>query len=175
MYLTVVLVLVLAVALVSAGADTYDCNHWGYFQHSTRPAAIFAAAGAASKGVAILDSGATHHLWPSYDAFILYHCVHNQYVTLADNSNIPIAGKGVIAIKMGGKKIINNDVYHVPALRLPLFGLRIHRRILSCGYHSDNDGVLVLFPTFSLEVDNKIDTYVECRSLGRSTKAFDYV
>ena len=32
MYLTVVLVLVLAVALVSAGADTYDCNHWGYFQ-----------------------------------------------------------------------------------------------------------------------------------------------
>ena len=34
MYLTVVLVLVLAVALVSAGADTYDCNHWGYFQQS---------------------------------------------------------------------------------------------------------------------------------------------
>ena len=38
MYPTVVLVvrlvLVLAVALVSAGADTYDCIHWGYFQHT---------------------------------------------------------------------------------------------------------------------------------------------
>ena len=37
MYLTVVpvvrLVLVLAVAPVSTGADTYDCIHWGYFQH----------------------------------------------------------------------------------------------------------------------------------------------
>ena len=37
MYLTVVpvvrLVLVIAVALVSAGADTYDCIHWGYFQY----------------------------------------------------------------------------------------------------------------------------------------------
>ena len=38
MYLPVVpvvrLVLVLAVALVSAGADTYDYIHWGYFQHT---------------------------------------------------------------------------------------------------------------------------------------------
>ena len=38
MYLTVVpvvrLVLVLVVVLVSAGADTYDCIHWGYFQHT---------------------------------------------------------------------------------------------------------------------------------------------
>ena len=38
MYPTVVpvvrLVLALAVALVSAGADTYDCIHWEYFQHT---------------------------------------------------------------------------------------------------------------------------------------------
>ena len=38
MYLTVVpvvrLVLVLAVALVSAGADTYNYIHWRYFQHT---------------------------------------------------------------------------------------------------------------------------------------------
>ena len=38
MFLTVVpvvrLVLVLAVALVSAGADTYDCIRWEYFQHT---------------------------------------------------------------------------------------------------------------------------------------------
>ena len=45
MYLTVVpvvrLVLVLAVALVSAGADTYDCIHWGYFQQGADTAILF--------------------------------------------------------------------------------------------------------------------------------------
>ena len=41
MFLTVVpvvrLVLVLAVAPVSAGGDTYNCIHWGYFQHLLDP------------------------------------------------------------------------------------------------------------------------------------------
>ena len=76
---------------------------------------------------------------------------------------------------MGVKHVIIRDVYHVPALRLPLFSLRIHRRIPGCGYHSDNEGVLIFFPSFSLEVDNKVDNYVTCHSLGRSNKDFDYI
>ena len=76
---------------------------------------------------------------------------------------------------MGGKNVIIRDVYHVPALRHPLFSLRIHRRIPGCGYHSDNKGVLVFFPSFSLEVDNEVDNYVTCHSLGRSIKDFDYI
>ena len=88
-----------------------------------------AASGTASSQVAILDSGATHHLWPFYKAFINYHRVYNQFVTLADNSQIRIAGRGTIAIEMGGKQIIIRDVYHVPDLRLPLFSLRVHRRV----------------------------------------------
>ena len=142
---------------------------------SARLAAIFAAAGATDTEVAILDSGATHHLWHSHEAFISYHRVYNQYVPLADNSKTPIARKGVIAINVGGKNVIICDVYHVPALRLPPFSLRIHRRIPGCGYHSDNKGVLIFFPSFSLEVDDEVDNYVTCQSLGRSIKDFDYI
>ena len=101
--------------------------------------------------------------------------MYNKYVILADNTKIPISGKGVIAIKMGGKKIIIRDVYHVPALRLPLFSLRLHRRVPGCGYHSDNDGVFIFFPAFILAVDNEVDNYVTCRSIGRSAKTFDYI
>ena len=101
--------------------------------------------------------------------------MHNQYVTLTDSTKIPILGKGVIAIKMGGKKVIIRDVYHVPALCLPLFSLRLHRRVPGCGYHSDNKGAVIFFPTFSLAVDDEVDNYVTCRSLGRSAKTFDYI
>ena len=86
--------------------------------------------------------------------------MYNQYVTLGDNTKIPISGKGVIAIDMGGKKIIIRDVYHVPALRLPLFSLRVHCRVPGCGYHSDNEGTFIFSPSFSLEVDNKVDNYI---------------
>ena len=76
---------------------------------------------------------------------------------------------------MGGKKVIIRDVYIVPALRLPLFSLRLHRRIPSCGYHSDNKGAVIFFPTFSLEVDDDVDNSVTCRSLGRKAETFDYI
>ena len=136
---------------------------------------VSAAAVSVASGVAILDSGATHHLWPTYGAFINYHRVFNQHVTLADNSEVRIAGRGTIAIEMGGKKIVIRDVYHVPDLRLPLFSLRVHRRVPGCGYHSDNDGVCCFFPTFQLEVDDKVNTYVTCRSVVPVTKVFDYI
>ena len=40
-------------------------------------AEIFAAANANGLNVAILDSGATHRLWHSHEAFISYTKVHN--------------------------------------------------------------------------------------------------
>ena len=76
---------------------------------------------------------------------------------------------------MGGKKVIIRGVYHVPALRLPLFSLRLHRRVSGCGYHSDNDSAFIFFPSFSLAVDDKINNYVTCCFIGRSAKTFDYI
>ena len=89
-----------------------------------------------------MESGATHHLWTSYKAFISYNRVYNQYVTLADDSKILISGKGAIAIEMGRKKMIIRNVYRILDLRPLLFRLRVHRRIPGCGYHSNNNGVL---------------------------------
>ena len=106
---------------------------------------VATATGLVSDKVAILDSGATHHLWPFYQAFINYRRVHNQHVTLADNSKVRIAGKGTITVKIGGKKVGIRNVYHVPDLCLPLFSLRVHRRVPGCGYHSDNDGMCFFF------------------------------
>ena len=77
---------------------------------SARPAEIFAAAADTNTEVAILDSGATHHLWHSHEAFISYNGVYDQYATLADNNKTSIVGKGVIAINMGGKNVIIRDV-----------------------------------------------------------------
>ena len=140
-----------------------------------RPASILAASTATRTYIAIIDSGTTHTLWPSHSAFISCRHVSNQYVTLADDSKIPILGKGAIAIKMGGKNLLIRDAYHVPGLRLPLYILHTHRRIQDCGFHSDNYGVCVFLPKFSIEVDNKIDSYVTCRSLGRTAKTFHYI
>ena len=100
---------------------------------SASEAAIFAAAGANYRKVSIVDSGATYHLWPYYKAFISYNRIYNQYITLTDESKIRIAGKGTITIEMGRKKMIICDVYHVPDLRLPLFILRVRRRVPGCG------------------------------------------
>ena len=107
---------------------------------------VATATGLVSDKVAILDSGATQHLWPFYQAFINYCRVHNQHITLANNSKVSITGKCTIAVEMGGKMVVIRDVYHVPHLRLPLFSLRVHRRVPGCGYYSDNDGVCCFSP-----------------------------
>ena len=58
----------------------------------------------------------------------------------------------------------------------PLFSLRIHRRVLGCGYHSNNDGVFCFFPTFHMAVDDEVDTYVSFRCIGlKKTKVFKYI
>ena len=139
-------------------------------------AAVSAAAGATSCKVAILDSGAIHHLWTYYKAFIPYNHVYNQYVTLTDNSKIQIYGKGTIAIEMGRKKMIIRNVYHVPDLRLPLFSLGVHLCVPGCGYHSNNNGVFCFLSTFHMALYDAVDTYVSCRSTGRkTTKVFYYI
>ena len=72
--------------------------------------------------------------------------------------------------------MIIHNVYHVPDLCLPLFILLVNRRIPGCGYHSDNNGVFLFLPTFHMAVDDVVDTYVNCRSIGgKTTKVFKYI
>ena len=161
----------MAAALIQ---HTHTLSRTQHSPVSYSEAAVSAAAGATSIKMAILDCGATHHLWPYYKAFISYNHVYNQYVTLSENSKIIISGKGTIAIEIGGKKMIIRDVYHVPDLRPPLFSLRVHHRVTGCGYHSNNNGVFCFFPMFHMAVDDAVDTYASCRYNGRkTTNVFD--
>jgi ubiquinone/menaquinone biosynthesis C-methylase UbiE len=130
------------------------------------PMSLNKMANATSK-VAIADSGATHHLWPDYSAFISYQKVSNRFVSLADKSTAPIVGIGDIAVSLGGKNIVIRNVYHVPSLRAPLYSLRAHRRLSGCGFMGDNDCFQICFPTFSLTVNDDIDSYIEYLPLGK--------
>ena len=56
----VLLVIVLAVALVSAGADTYDYIRWGYFQQPAPTAPASPAPPSAQTALALV------HYQPSY-------------------------------------------------------------------------------------------------------------
>jgi SAM-dependent methyltransferase len=126
--------------------------------------------------VAIADSGATHHLWPDYSAFVSYKRVSNKFVSLADKSTAPIRGIGDIAVSLGGKKVLIRDVYHVPSLKAPLYSLGAHRRLPGCGFAGNNDSFQIEFPDFSLTIHDDVDSYIKYHPLGRtSKKSFDYI
>ncbi|KAL3797950.1 hypothetical protein HJC23_013188 [Cyclotella cryptica] len=133
---------------------------------SLSPISLTKIANATSK-VAIADSGATHHLWPDYSAFISYEKVSNRFVSLADKSTAPIVGFGDVAVSLGGKNIVLRNVYHVPSLRAPLYSLRAHRRLSGCGFIGDNDCFQICFPGFSLTVNDDVDSYIEYLPLGK--------
>ena len=110
-----------------------------------------------------LDSGASHDLWNNRDDFIKYKEITNagRYVTLADDSKIPIMGIGTIQFRIGSKVIRLNNVYHVPRLDMPLLSMRIHRRReQGCSFIADHSGCYYTFPDFQIEVDDDDDVTV---------------
>ena len=82
----------------------HDLEHAQHSPISAREAAVSAAAGTTSSKVAILYSGANHHLWPYYKAFILYNRVYNQYISLPDDSKIRIMAKEPSPLKWGTRR-----------------------------------------------------------------------
>ena len=129
--------------------------------------------GGATTGVCVADSGATDHLFPDISAFISYHRVSGRFVRLADQRLAKIMGIGSVAICLGGKKVVLHNVYHVPALRAPLFSLRTHRQQSHCGFIGDSNSFSVWFPSFSLEVDTSVDSYLPYSAIGRSADLHD--
>jgi SAM-dependent methyltransferase len=126
--------------------------------------------------VAIADSGATHHLWPDYSAFVSYTKVSNKYVSLADKSTAPIEGIGDIAVSLNGKKVLIRNAYHAPSLKVPLYSLGAHRRLPGCGFIGTNDSFQLTFPKFSLtlhDVDLPLLKYAPLEKNNKSS--FDYI
>lgn len=129
-----------------------------------------------AKSKVAADSGATHHLWPDYSAFVSYKNVFNKSVSLADKSTAPIMGIGDVAVSLNSKKILIRNVYHVPTLKAPLYSLGTHRRLPGCGFVGTNDSFQIMFPKFSLTVHDGADSYLEYSPLGKKNKStFDYI
>ena len=121
-----------------------------------------------------LDSGASHDLWNNRDDFISYENITNsgRYVSLADDSKIPIMGVGTIRFRIGSKIIQLNNVYHVPRLDMPLLSMRVHRRrAQGCSFIADYSGCFYTFPEFSITVDDAEDVTVPFTSCPGETNA----
>ncbi|EJK48458.1 hypothetical protein THAOC_32741, partial [Thalassiosira oceanica] len=128
---------------------------------------------------AVADTGATHDLHNRLRDFVTFQRLSNQFVELPNKAKLPILGVGNIVVDLGGRRILLRGVYYVPDLRVPLFSLRVHRRRPGCGHHADNDGFIVTFPSFDVDVDDKDDSYIPFRSVSvsedMSVSALDYV
>eukprot|EP00804_Cyclotella_cryptica_P030371 CCRYP_011900-RA/>CCRYP_011900-RA protein AED:0.20 eAED:-0.11 QI:0/0/0/1/1/1/3/0/1923 len=118
---------------------------------------------------AIADSGATDNMFPDYSAFLSYHRQSNRFVTLGDNTKLPILGIGSAKVKLNGKVVLLRNCLHVPHLRNPLYSLRQHRRMPGCGTYSDYEhGAYILFPRFTLRIDDTTDNIISYEPLGNS-------
>ena len=123
-----------------------------------------------------MDTGATHCLHNKRGDFRTFRPLTGKYVTMPDESRIPIAGIGDIVLEVRVLLLCIRDVYYVPSLCVPLYSLRIHWRLPNCGHFADNNGFFIKFPTFNLEVDDEVDSYVTYSSVDSSVRhSFDYV
>eukprot|EP00804_Cyclotella_cryptica_P009045 CCRYP_003142-RA/>CCRYP_003142-RA protein AED:0.35 eAED:0.14 QI:0/0/0/1/1/1/2/0/1801 len=119
---------------------------------------------------AVADSGATDNMFPDYSAFISYRRQANRFVTLGDHTKLPILGEGSAKIKLNGKVIILRRCLHVPGLRNPLYSLRQHRQMPGCGTYSDfKHGAYILFPRFTLHIDDTVDNFISYEPIGNSS------
>jgi hypothetical protein len=105
----------------------------------------------------IVDSGCTCHMFPFRDAFISYKETPSSYVILADKSQVPCIGLGVVSFSLSGKSIVLHDVLHVPSLPSPLLLVQCFHHLNGCSFLADNMGCFLSFPQFFLPVDDTSD------------------
>lgn len=86
----------------------------------------------------VVDSGATHHMTPESTPFGPYNPVVGDHVTLANDSDVAIAGRGVVQLTFNGRDgpslVSLHDAVHVPSLS---------RNLLSVGAVDRRGGAVV--------------------------------
>lgn len=85
-------------------------------------------------------------------------------------------GRGTAHFYLNDKVVKVCNALHVPGLRAPLYLLRRHRHMFDCGYYSQfGVGSFILFPNFTIQVDDSEDIIVSFKAIGRSPcKRIDY-
>ena len=108
-------------------------------------------------------------MWKNTSAFLTYKKLHNSYVSLANDSKIPIHGCGTIQININGYILRINDVYHVPNLHNNLYSVKQHKNYIRCSCSFGYDGDFLTFPNFKFSIDDQDDLIVYASDVSPST------
>ena len=128
-----------------------------------------------SEEEACADSGATHVMLPDCEAFLSLHRCHHRTVTLGDESVVAVCGEGLAVISLNRKTILLRGALYIPALRNPLYSLRKHKAMPSCGtFLFHGMGSHILFPHFTLQIDDSVDNIVSYRPIRAAYDPLDY-
>ncbi len=118
---------------------------------------------------AVADTGATDHMVPDKLAFISYKHVIGLNVRMGNNSYVPVQGRGSAIFALNGKRVLIQNVLHVPGLAVPLYSLQTHLSQRGCGFFgSASSGFLVYFLTFVLSVHTSVDCHLSFEPLSSS-------
>ena len=116
-------------------------------------------------------------MFPDYSTFKTYRHIYNCYATLCNTTKLFIEGIGTTAYTLIGKTILPYDALHIPALHVPLYSLRKHRKQPGCGFYSSyNDGSYLFFTYFILQLEYSHDDIVSYRPMVQSHQGpIDYI
>ena len=85
--------------------------------------------------IMIIDSGATSHMNPDYNAFIKYNLLPpGHYVELADKSKVPVMGISMTLQQLWNRHVALTKVLHVPQLHSPLLSIQSFHWCQGCAF-----------------------------------------
>ena len=85
--------------------------------------------------VMVIDSGATSHMNPDYNAFIKYNLLPpGHYVELADKSKVPVMGISMTLQQLWNRHVALTKVLHVPQLHSPLLSIQSFHWCQGCAF-----------------------------------------
>ena len=123
--------------------------------------------------MAIIDSGASDHKWPYRGAFVEFTPLSGCYITIADQSSLPVTGRGTVQFRLAGRTIRLAGVLCIPTLIGPLFSIRRFRKIPGCGFFATNTQLCLAFPTFTVDIDDTNEVSLPYES-APSLTTFDF-
>ena len=115
---------------------------------------------------AIADSGATDHFlkYRHYFDPSTFQPTPGCSLRLANESDVPVVGKGTASFSVNGVAITRQNCFLVPSLRSSLYSLRRHHRDPSCTYLGDNAGMFLTFPDQVIPIDDSVDCHITISS-----------
>jgi hypothetical protein len=87
---------------------------------------------------------------------------------VADNHPIDCLGVGTKICRIGGSQghiVARREVLHVPALKAPLLLVHQHHHHQGCSFMANNKGCYLMFPTFSIPVDDSTDCLIAYKTI----------